>query len=265
MALRGINFAPAAACATSNVSLIESFNNIRWGKADLILAGGSEAAITETGVGGFNGLMALSTDNEHYSTACRPFDKTRDGFVMGEGAGAIIIEELGHALRRGAKIYAEIVGGAMTADAHHITASQPAGEDSQRAMRLALEEAGISSDEVDYINAHATSTSLGDISETKAINDTFGSHVKDLRISSTKSMTGHLLGAAGAVEAIVCIKSINHGIIPATINTENIDDEIPKGINFTLKKSEKKVVNVAMNNTFGFGGHNVISVFRKYI
>ena len=262
---RGINFAPAAACATSNVSLIESFNNIRWGKADLILAGGSEAAITETGVGGFNGLMALSTDNEHYSTACRPFDKTRDGFVMGEGAGAIIIEELGHALRRGAKIYAEIVGGAMTADAHHITASQPAGEDSQRAMRLALEEAGISSDEVDYINAHATSTSLGDISETKAINDTFGSHVKDLRISSTKSMTGHLLGAAGAVEAIVCIKSINHGIIPATINTENIDDEIPKGINFTLKKSEKKVVNVAMNNTFGFGGHNVISVFRKYI
>lgn len=261
---RGINFAPAAACATSNISLVESYNQIKWGKADLILAGGSEAAITETGVGGFNGLMALSTKNEHFSSACRPFDKGRDGFVMGEGAGALIVEELDHALRRGARIYAEIAGGAMTADAHHITASQPAGEDSRRAIEIAMAEAGVHYKEVDYINAHATSTPLGDISEAKALADTFTDHVKDLRISATKSMTGHLLGAAGAVEAIICIHSILDGIIPPTINTETIDGEIPAGLNFTLKNSEKKSVNVAINNTFGFGGHNVISVFRKY-
>lgn len=261
---KGINFAPAAACATSNISLIESLNNIRWGKADIILAGGSEAAITETGVGGFNGLMALSTKNENYETACRPFDNSRDGFVMGEGAGALILEELEHALKRGAKIYGEIVGGAMTADAHHITASHPAGEGSQRAMKLACEDANIGLSEIDYINAHATSTPLGDVSETKAISEVFGDHVKELRISATKSMTGHLLGGAGAVEAIICIHSIIHGIVPPTINTQNIDPDISDNLNLTLGKAEKKTINLAMNNTFGFGGHNVISIFKKF-
>lgn len=261
---KGINYAPVAACATSNVAILESLNQIRLGKADVIIAGGSEAAIAEAGIGGFNGSMALSTNNDQALTACRPFDVSRDGFVMGEGAGALIIEELEHAKKRGAKIYAEIIGGAMTADSYHITASHPNGEGAVNAMELALLDAGITSSEVDYINAHATSTPLGDVSETKAIASFFGDHVRNLNISATKSMTGHLLGAAGAIEAIVCIKSINDSLIPPTINTQTVDLEIPGVLNLTLGKAQERTVNIALNNTFGFGGHNVITIFKKY-
>jgi beta-ketoacyl-acyl-carrier-protein synthase II len=261
---KGINYAPVAACATSNVAILESLNQIRFGKADIIIAGGSEAAIAEAGIGGFNGSMALSTNNDQALTACRPFDVTRDGFVMGEGAGALIIEELEHAKKRGAKIYAEIIGGAMTADSYHITASHPDGEGAINAMELALQDSGISTSEVDYINAHATSTPLGDVSETKAIATVFGDDVRNLNISATKSMTGHLLGAAGAIEAIVCIKSINDSVIPPTINTQTVDPEIPGVLNLTFGKAQERNVNIAMSNTFGFGGHNVITVFKKY-
>ena len=261
---RGINYAPVAACASSNVSILESLNQIRWGKADIIIAGGSEAAIAEAGIGGFNGSMALSTNNDQASTACRPFDVTRDGFVMGEGGGTMIIEELEHAKRRGAKIYAEIIGGAMTADAYHITASHPDGEGAVMAMELALKDADISAKDVDYINAHATSTPLGDVSEVKAISKVFGKHASELNISATKSMTGHLLGAAGVTEGIICVKSMNESIVAPTINTQTIDPEIPQGLNLTLGKTQSREISVAMNNTFGFGGHNVITLFRKY-
>ena len=261
---KGINYAPVAACATSNVAILESLNQIRWGKADIIIAGGSEAAIAEAGIGGFNGSMALSTNNDQAATACRPFDVTRDGFVMGEGAGALIIEELEHARKRGAKIYGEIIGGAMTADSYHITATHPDGEGAVNAMELALKDAQLTITDVDYINAHATSTPLGDVSEIKAICTVFGDHARKLNIGATKSMTGHLLGAAGAVEAIVCIKAMNESIIPPTINTQIVDPEIPQGLNLSLGKAQKRDVSIAMNNTFGFGGHNVITVFRKY-
>lgn len=261
----GINYAPVAACASSNVSICEAFNQIRWGKADIIIAGGSEAAIAESSIGGFNALMALSVNNENATTACRPFDVSRDGFVMGEGAGALIIEELEHAQKRGARIYAEIIGSAMASDAYHITASHPNGEGASHAMKLALQDAGISADDVDYINAHATSTPLGDVSEIKAICSVFGDSPNHLNISATKSMTGHLLGAAGAIEAILGIKAITESVVPPTINTRTLDPEIPASLNLTIGNAQSRTVNVAMNNTFGFGGHNVITIFRKLI
>jgi len=261
---RGINYAPVAACASSNVSILEGLNQIRWGKADIFIAGGSEAAIAEVGIGGFGGSMALSTNNDQASTACRPFDVTRDGFVMGEGAGALILEELEHAKARGARIYAEVIGGAMSSDAYHITASHPDGIGALTAMELALKDAQIKPHDVDYINGHSTSTPLGDVSELRAVAKVFGDHVKEMNISATKSMTGHLLGGAGAVEAIICVKAINESIVPPTINTQIIDPEIPQGLNLTLGKAQKRDVSIAMSNTFGFGGHNVITVFRNY-
>lgn len=261
---KGINYTPVAACATSNVAIFESYNHICYGKADVMICGGSEAAITQVGIGGFNGVNALSMNNDSYQTASRPFDVTRDGFVMGEGAGALILEELEHALQRGAKIYGEIVGWGNTSDAYHITASHPQGEGAANAIKQALEDAQIRFEEVDYINAHATSTPLGDISEMNAICSVFGDHTSKLNISATKSMTGHLLGAAGVIESVICIKSIQNDIVPPTINTRNIDPVFPKNLNLTLGVAQKRTVNVAMNSTFGFGGHNVITIFRKY-
>jgi 3-oxoacyl-[acyl-carrier-protein] synthase II len=261
---KGINYTPVAACATSNVAIFESYNHICYGKADVMICGGSEAAITQVGIGGFNGVNALSMNNDSYQTASRPFDVTRDGFVMGEGAGALVLEELEHALQRGAKIYGEIVGWGNTSDAYHITASHPQGEGAASAIKQALDDAQISIEEVDYINAHATSTPLGDISEMNAICSVFGDHTSKLNISATKSMTGHLLGAAGVIESVICIKSIQNDIVPPTINTKNIDPVFPKNLNLTLGVAQKRTVNVAMNSTFGFGGHNVITIFRKY-
>jgi 3-oxoacyl-[acyl-carrier-protein] synthase II len=261
---RGINYSPVAACATSNVSILESFNQIRLGNADIIIAGGSEAAIAEAGIGGFGGAMALSTNNDQVATASRPFDVSRDGFVMGEGAGALIIEELEHARRRGAKIYGEIIGGAITADSYHITASHPDGEGAVTAMKLALNDAHLKPEDIDYVNGHSTSTPLGDVSEIKALTTVFGDYANKLNISATKSMTGHLLGGAGAIESIICLKAINESVVPPTINTQNIDPEIPKELNLTLGKAQQREIAVAMNNTFGFGGHNVITIFRKY-
>ena len=260
---KGINYAPVAACASSNVAILEGLNHIRWNNADVLIVGGSEAAITETGVGGFGASMALSTNNRNAITACRPFDVSRDGFVMGEGAGALILEELEHARQRGAKIYAEVIGGAMTSDSYHITATHPTGKGAISAMNLALKDAKIAPSEVDYINAHATSTPLGDVCEVKAIYNVFGNFAQQINISATKSMTGHLLGGAGAIEAIVCIKSINESIVPPTINTCSIDPDIPNGVNLTLGKAQKRCIHIAMNNTFGFGGHNVITLFRN--
>jgi 3-oxoacyl-[acyl-carrier-protein] synthase II len=261
---KGINYAPVAACATSNVAIFEGFNHIRSGNADVIICGGSEAAITEVGIGGFNAAMALSVNNDNYQTASRPFDINRDGFVMGEGAGALILEDLEHAINRGAKIYAEVVGWGNTSDAYHITASHPEGLGAQMAIKQALNMAGIKPEEVDYINAHATSTPLGDPCEIKAICAVFGEHAKKLNISATKSMTGHLLGAAGAIEGIASIKAIQTGIIPPTINTINIDPQIPSDLNLTMGKPQKRSVKIALNSTFGFGGHNVITAFKKY-
>lgn len=262
--LKGINYTPVAACATSNVAIFEGFNHIRHGYSDIMVCGGSEAAITEVGIGGFNGVMALSVNNENYETACRPFDVTRDGFVMGEGAGALILEELEHALKRGAKVYGEIIGWGNTSDAYHITASHPDGLGAASAIKLALKDAGIQPEDVDYVNAHATSTPLGDPSEIHAISSVFGEHAPKLNISASKSMTGHLLGAAGVVESIISIKAIQNDIVPPTINTKEVDPQIPATLNLTLGKAQKRTVNVAINSTFGFGGHNVITVFRKY-
>jgi 3-oxoacyl-[acyl-carrier-protein] synthase II len=261
---KGINYTPVAACATSNVAIFEATNHIRYGKADVMICGGSEAAISPVGIGGFNGVNALSVRNDSPETACRPFDTSRDGFVMGEGAGILILEERDHALKRGAKIYAEVIGWGNTSDAYHITASHPEGEGAANAIRMALDDAQIQASDVDYINAHATATPLGDISETKAICSVFGDHAPRLNISATKSMTGHLLGAAGVVESIVCIKAIQNNIVPPTINTKDVDPAISPALNLTLGKAQKRTVNVAMNSTFGFGGHNVITVFRKY-
>jgi len=262
---RGPNYTTVSACASSTHAIIDAFNYIRWGKAIAIVAGGSEAAINESGIGGFNAAQALSTNNENYKTASRPYDKDRDGFVLGEGAGAIVLEELEHALNRGAKIYAEIVGGGMSADAYHITAPHPEGLGAKLVMQRALEDAGLSITDVDYINTHGTSTPLGDIAELKAIVSLFGEHAYKLNISSTKSMTGHLLGAAGIIEAIATILAVKEDAIPPTINHFTDDPEIDPRLNLTFNKMQKRVVNVAMSNNFGFGGHNAAVVFKKFV
>lgn len=259
----GPNFITVSACATSTTSIIEAMNYIRWNKADIIVAGGSEAAINESGIGGFGALKALSTRNDSPATASRPFDTTRDGFVMGEGGVALVLESYDHAVARGAKIYAEVAGGGMSADAYHLTSTHPEGEGAFLGMQLALEEAGVTPQEVDYLNVHATSTSLGDGSETKAIVKLFGNNPTHLNISATKSATGHLLGGAGAIEALVCVLSVRDNIIPATINTTDVDPAVPSTLNLTLGSKVNKNVNVALSNTFGFGGHNASLVVRK--
>ena len=261
---RGPNFTTVSACASSTNALIDAFNYIKWNKADLFIAGGSEACVYEPGIGGFNAMMALSTRNDDPKTASRPFDKDRDGFVMGEGGGAIVIEEYEHAIKRGAKIYAEIVGGGLTADAHHITAPHPEGLGARNVMRLAIEEAEIPVTDVDYINVHGTSTPLGDIAETKAIKALFGKHAYSLNISSTKSMTGHLLGAAGVIESIACIMAVKDNVVPPTINHFTDDPDIDNKLNLTFNKAQKRTVNYALTNTFGFGGHNASVLFKKY-
>ncbi|MDD2583313.1 MAG: beta-ketoacyl-ACP synthase II [Bacteroidales bacterium] len=260
---RGPNYTTVSACASSTHAMIDAFNNIRLGKADFIITGGSEAGITVPSIGGFNSAQAISTNNENFKTASRPFDKTRDGFVMGEGSGILVFEEYEHAVARGAKIYCEVAGGGMTADAYHITAPHPEGIGAINVMKLSLEEAGLDLDSVDYINVHGTATPRGDIAELKAIKALFGEHAYNLNISATKSMTGHLLGAAGSVEALACIHAIQSGVIPPTINFEHEDPEIDYKLNLTLNKAQKREVNVAMNNTFGFGGHNSCVVFKK--
>jgi 3-oxoacyl-[acyl-carrier-protein] synthase II len=262
--LMGINFTTTSACATSNTAIMDAFNYIRLGKAKVFVTGGSEAGIFETGVAGFSAMRALSVNNENPEKASCPFDVKRDGFVMGEGAGALILEDYEHAKQRGAKIYAEIVGAAMTADAYHIAASHPEGIGAAKAIELALEEAGLKPEDVDYLNAHATSTPVGDKSEINAIIKVFGEAPERLKITSSKSMTGHLLGAAGAVESILCIKAISDGIITPTINTENIDPTIPKTLNIVTGKSIKADVKVAITNSFGFGGHNATLVFKRF-
>ena len=262
--LRGPNFSTVSACASSTNALIDSFNYLRLGMADIIVSGGSEAIINEAGMGGFNAMHALSTRNDDPTTASRPFDKDRDGFVAGEGAGCIILEELEHAKARGAKIYAEIIGGGMSADANHITAPHPEGLGAKLVMTNALRDAGLTTADIDYINVHGTSTPLGDISETKAIVALFGENAYKLNISSTKSMTGHLLGAAGAVEAIAAILAVKNDIIPPTINHFTDDPNVDPKLNLTFNKAQKRLVRAAQSNTFGFGGHNASVIFKKY-
>ena len=261
--LRGINFTTVSACATSNTAIIDAFNYIRWGKADMIITGGSEAPITESSIGGFNASKALSTHNENPQVASRPFDINRDGFVMGEGAGAIVLESYEHAVQRNAPIIAEIIGGGMAADAYHLTGTHPEGEGAYLGMLAALEDANISVDEIDYLNTHATSTPPGDISEMKAVERVFSRQSK-LNISATKSMTGHLLGAAGAVEAIACIKAVQNDIVPPTINSVDIEPEFKDSFNLTLGTAQKRQINYAMSNTFGFGGHIATTIFKKH-
>ncbi len=262
----GPNYATCSACATSTNAIADAFNLIRLGKANAIVTGGSEAAITACGVGGFNAMHALSTRNESPETASRPFSASRDGFVMGEGGGCLVLEELEHAKARGARIYAEVAGVGMSADAHHLTASHPEGLGARLVMQNALEDAEMKPEEVDYINVHGTSTPVGDVSEVKAIKEVFGEHVYKLSISSTKSMTGHLLGAAGAVEAIASILAIVHGTVPPTINHEESDNDenIDYDLDYTFNQARKREVNVALSNTFGFGGHNACVIFKKY-
>ncbi|MBL0314332.1 MAG: beta-ketoacyl-ACP synthase II [Flavobacteriales bacterium] len=260
---RGPNYTTTSACASSNNAMIDAFNLIRLGKSDIIVTGGSEAAVTEAGVGGFNACKALSENNESYATASRPFDQTRDGFVLGEGAGCLILEEYEHAKARGAKIYCEVMGGGLSADAYHITAPHPEGLGAKLVMRNALEDAGMKAEDIDYVNVHGTSTPLGDVQEARAIQDVFGEFAYKLNISSTKSMTGHLLGAAGAIEAIATIMAIRHGIVPPTINFSTPDPELDPNLNFTFNKAQTRTVNAAMTNTFGFGGHNTSAIFRK--
>ena len=262
----GPNYTTTSACASSSNALADAFNLIRLGKANIIVSGGAEAAICETGVGGFNAMHALSTRNDDPEHASRPFSASRDGFVMGDGAGCLVLEELEHAKARGAKIYAEMVGEGASADAHHITASHPEGLGAKLVMQRALEDAGLKPEDIDYINVHGTSTPVGDISEAKAIKDVFGEHAYKLNISSTKSMTGHLLGAAGAVEALACVLSVKNDIVPPTINhTEGDNDEaLDYKMNFTFNKAQKREVRAALSNTFGFGGHNCCVVFKKY-
>jgi 3-oxoacyl-[acyl-carrier-protein] synthase II len=260
--LRGVNFCPVSACATSNTAIIEAFNYIKWNKADMIITGGSEAAINEAAMGGFASAKALSTRNDSPETASRPFDVSRDGFVMGEGAGALILEEYEHAIKRGAKILGEVVGGGMAADAYHLTGTHPEGAGAVLGMNEALREAGITASEIDYVNMHATSTPLGDTSELIAAKTVFGER-KSLTISATKSMTGHLLGAAGAIESIACVKALETGWIPPTINTENIEPEFAHLFDFPLGKAVNKELNYAMSNTFGFGGHIASVVMKK--
>lgn len=261
--LMGINYATVSACATSNTAIMDAMNYIRWGKAKVMITGGSEAGITESSFGGFSAMRAMSQRNDDPEHASRPFDKERDGFVMGEGAATLILEEYEHAKARGAHIYGEVTGAAMTADAYHMTATHPEGKGALVAMKQALDDSELNADDVDYINTHATSTPMGDVSETKAIASVFGDHLDKLAISATKSMTGHLLGAAGAIEAIASIKAINHNIIPPTINTEHIDEDIPEGLDIVLGEAREQEVNVAMSDTFGFGGHNGIVVFKE--
>ncbi|MDX1665593.1 MAG: beta-ketoacyl-ACP synthase II [Saprospiraceae bacterium] len=262
--LRGINYATVSACASSSHALINAFDYIRLGKNDIIVAGGSEAAVTKAGIGGFNAMKALSTRNDDYKTASRPFDLDRDGFVLGEGGGAIILEELEHARKRGARIYAELVGGGATADAHHITAPHPEGMGAKSVMEIALGEAGMQPEEIDYINVHGTSTTLGDIAEVKAIQQVFGDHAYDLNISSTKSMTGHLLGAAGAIEAIAGILAIGHNFVPPTINHFTDDPSIDPKLNLTFNQAQERKVDAVLSNTFGFGGHNSSVIFKRF-
>lgn len=263
--LRGPNFAVVSACASSTNAIMEAFNLLRLGKADILLTGGSEAVISEAGVGGFNAMKAMSERNDDPKTASRPYDKDRDGFVMGEAAGMLVLETLDHALARGAKIYCEIAGCGATADAHHITAPHPEGLGARNVMKAALEDAGMEPSEIDYINTHGTSTPLGDGAEVKAILNVFGDHAYNVNISATKSMTGHCLGAAGVIEAIACIQSIVHGIVPPTINHFTDDPDLDPKLNFTFNKSQQRTVNAALSNTFGFGGHNACVIVKKYV
>lgn len=261
---RGPNYGTVSACASSSNAIIDAFNLIRLGKAKAFVAGGSEAAINEAGMGGFNSMMAISTNNDNFQSASRPFDATRDGFVMGEGGGAIILEEYEHALKRGARIYCEVAGGGLSADAHHLTAPHPEGLGAKLVMERAIEDGGIKASDVDYVNVHGTSTPLGDVSEILAIIQVFGGHAFNLNISATKSMTGHLLGAAGAVEAIATILAIVNDIVPPTINLSQLDPQIDPKLNLTIGKAQKRTVNAALSNTFGFGGHNTSVLFKKY-
>jgi beta-ketoacyl-acyl-carrier-protein synthase II len=262
---RGVNFTTTSACASSTNALVDAFNYIRLGKADIILAGGAEAAVCEAGIGGFSSMHALSTRNDSPQTASRPYSKSRDGFVLGEGAGCLVLEEYEHAKARGAKIYAEMVGGGLSADAHHLTAPHPDGYGAKMVMHNALEDAGMTPTDIDYINVHGTSTPLGDISELKAIKNLFGEHAYNLNISATKSMTGHLLGATGAVEAIISVLAVKNDIIPPTINhsDDDIDEEIDYRLNLTFNKAQKRTVRAALSNTFGFGGHNASVIVKK--
>lgn len=262
--LKGMNFTTTSACATSNTAMMDAYSYIKLGKAKVFVTGGSEAGVVESGIGGFSSMRALSGNNENPEAASCPFDVNRDGFVLGEGAGALILEEYEHAKQRGAKIYAEMVGAAMTSDAYHVAASHPEGVGAAKAMELALEEAGIKPEEVDCLNAHATSTPIGDISEINAIRTIFGESPINLKVTSSKSMTGHLLGAAGAVESILCIKAIEKGIITPTINTTKLDPAVPETLNIVTGKSVKANVKVAITNSFGFGGHNATLVFKKF-
>ena len=262
--LRGPNYVTVSACASATNAIIDSFNMIRLGKSDAIVTGGSEAAVNQMGMGGFNALKALSTRNDSPETASRPFDLDRDGFVLGEGAGALILEEYEHAIKRGATIYAEVVGGGMSGHAYHMTAPHPDGIGARNTMLAALEDAEIDATKIDYVNVHGTSTPLGDIAEVKAIKDVFGDHAYNLNISSTKSMTGHLLGAAGAIEAIACVMAVQHDIIPPTINHFTDDPAIDNKLNFTFNKAQNRIVNYAISNTFGFGGHNTSIIVKKY-
>lgn len=261
---RGPNYVTVSACASSNNAIIDGFNLIRLGKADAIITGGSEAAVNEMGMGGFNALKALSTRNDDPETASRPFDLDRDGFVLGEGSGALILEEYEHAIKRGATIYAEVVGGGMSGDAYHMTAPHPEGIGARNTMIAALEDAEINPSQVDYINVHGTSTPLGDIAEVKAIQAVFGEHAYQLNISSTKSMTGHLLGAAGAIEAIACVLAVKNDIVPPTINHVTDDPDIDPKLNLTFNAAQKRTINYALSNTFGFGGHNTSVVVKKF-
>ena len=261
---RGPNYAVVSACASSTNAIISAMDNLKLGKADIIITGGSEAVIGIAGMGGFNAMKAMSERNDDPKTASRPYDKDRDGFIMGEASGVLVLEELEHAIRRGAKIYCEVVGGGATADAYHLTAPHPEGLGAKNVMNAALRDAGMQANEIDYINTHGTSTPLGDIAEAKAITDVFGAHAYNLNISSTKSMTGHCLGAAGVIEAIACVQTVIHDIIPPTINHFTDDPDLDPRLNFTFNKAEKRVVNAALSNTFGFGGHNACVIVKKY-
>jgi 3-oxoacyl-[acyl-carrier-protein] synthase II len=259
----GINYTAVSACASGNTAIMDAFNYIRWDKAKVMVTGGSEAPISKASIGGFNAMKAMSTKNDTPEAASRPFDANRDGFVMGEGAGALVLEEYEHAISRGAKIYGEIVGAAMTADAYHMTSTHPEGLGASHAMRLALKEANLTIKDVDYLNAHATSTPVGDLSEIQAVANLIGTESNKLKISATKSMTGHLLGAAGAIEAIICLMAIQDNIIPPTINTVDLDSSIPENLSVVIGEAVEATVNVAMSNTFGFGGHNATVIFKS--
>lgn len=259
---RGPNYSTVSACASASHAIANAFDSIRLGRAKVFITGGSEAAINEAGMGGFNAMHAISTNNDEYKTASRPFDVTRDGFVMGEGSGALILEEYEHAIARGAKIYAEVAGSGMTADAHHLTAPHPDGLGASNVMKIALKDAGLKPEDIDYINVHGTATPLGDIAEPKAIKDVFGEHAYKLNISSTKSMTGHLLGAAGAIESIAAILAMKNNIVPPTINFKEVDENIDQKLNLTLNKAQEREINTVLSNTFGFGGHNACLIFK---